>query len=73
MSLLQQIKRDAASSERRSTASDLDRDGFRPVALPALAAAVHAAGKPVVRKAGTAAMSCPEMTARFMHEDSPLV
>lgn len=69
----QQPMRDAAPSGRRSTDSDLDRDGFRPVALPALAAAVHAVGKPAVRKAGPAGMSCPEMTARFLHEDSPLV
>ncbi|WP_375410564.1 hypothetical protein [uncultured Methylobacterium sp.] len=69
----QQPMPDAAPSGRRSSATDLDREGFRPVALPALAAAVHAAGKPAARKAGSGGMSCPEMTARFQHEDSPLV
>ncbi|KQP61009.1 hypothetical protein ASG40_17540 [Methylobacterium sp. Leaf399] len=65
-----QTPSDTAQGKRRSTASNLGRDGFRPVALPALAAAVQASAavKPAVRKDG-----CAVIAARLLHEDAPLV
>lgn len=65
-----QNQSDAALPERRSTAADLDRDGFRPVALPALVAAVQAAAlvKPIALKPAS-----PAISERFLHEDAPLV
>ena len=65
-----QTQSDAALAERRPNAADLDRDGFRPVALPALAAAVQAAAsvKPAARKP-----ACALIADRFLHEDAPLV
>ena len=67
---LQQSQGDDTPSERRRTDPDLDRDGFRPVALPALAAAVRrgVAPKPA---AGTRESGPP--STRFLHEDAPLV
>lgn len=66
----QQSHGDAAHSERRRNDLDLERDGFRPVALPALAAAVRigAVAKQTARKAESEASS-----TRFLHEDAPLV
>lgn len=66
----QQSQGDAAPSERRSNDQDLERDGFRPVALPALAAAVRigAVAKQAARQAGSKSDS-----TRFLHEDAPLV
>lgn len=67
----QQLQGDTTAFEDRSPGSDLNRDGFRPVALPALAAAVHvaaSAAKRAARKAET-----PAGSSRFLHEDAPLV
>lgn len=62
---------DLTVSEIRPTGTDLDREGFRPVALPALAAAVHVAAT----SARVAARKIAERRAasRFQHEDAPLI
>ncbi len=66
----QQSQGDAARTERRPNGQDLERDGFRPVALPALAAAVRigATAKQTAPKTSSAAGS-----TRFLHEDAPIV
>lgn len=66
----QQSQGDATPSERRRTDQDHERDGFRPVALPALAAAVRSAAtaKPAARKVEAVSAS-----TRFLHEDAPLI
>lgn len=61
--------RDAAGEPgRRATASQADRDGFRPLALPALAAAVRVGAQ---APAGTAKSERQGAAARrFLHEDA---
>jgi hypothetical protein len=67
---LQQSQGDATRSEHRQTDPDLDRDGFRPVALPALAAAVR---RSVAPKPAAGARDSGPLSTRFLHEDAPLV
>ncbi|NEU11508.1 hypothetical protein G3T14_05125 [Methylobacterium sp. BTF04] len=63
--------RNAATSlsDRRSIVPDRDAETYRPVALPALAAAVRSAAtaKTATREARNARIS-----VRFPHEDTPL-
>lgn len=66
----QHIPGDAARTERRAGGSDLDREGFRPVALPALAAAIKAVNA-VRRDPRTVASAV--IAARLVHEDAPPV
>lgn len=56
----------SSRSDRRSIVPDRDATTLRPVALPALAAAVRGAA-PVKRARGDA-----QVSARFQHEDTPL-
>ena len=62
---------DATNAERRPTGLDTDREGFRPVALPALAAAVHVAAN-ATRQAALK-VATRRNGSRFEHEDAPLV
>ena len=66
----QQSQGDATQSERRRTDSELERDGFRPVALPALAAAVR---RSVTPKPAAGVRESSPLSTRFLHEDAPLV
>ena len=61
--------RDAAGEPgRRATASRADRDGFRPLALPALAAAVRVGAQGPARTAQTERRGAA--ARRFLHEDA---
>lgn len=71
MSRPEQNQRAAISSTPRASGLVTDREGFRPVALPALAAAVHvsaSAAKEAARK-----IAARRQLSRFQHEDAPLV
>ena len=59
----------APALDRRSTASGRLTEGFRPVALPALAAAVLVSA--VAGKAVAARAKAARIAARFEHEDAP--
>lgn len=64
--------RDAAGEPgHRATASEADREGLRPLALPALAAAVH-----INARASAQAALADRLKAaarRVVHEDEPTV
>ncbi len=59
----------AGEPGRRATASEPDRDGLRPLALPALAAAVHASAQSAVQAAQ--AQRLKVAARRVVHEDEP--
>ncbi|CAA2103931.1 hypothetical protein MBUL_02446 [Methylobacterium bullatum] len=64
-------QRAAISSTHQASGLVTGREGFRPVALPALAAAVHvsaSAAKEAARK-----IAARRQLSRFQHEDAPLV
>jgi hypothetical protein len=58
----------AAQSSARGSDDSRGRESFRPVALPALAAAVH-----IQSAAAARAKLAARRTARIVHEDEPLV
>ncbi|SFG63944.1 hypothetical protein [Methylobacterium gossipiicola] len=59
----------SAAPERRSPSSARAADGFRPVALPALAAAVLVSA--VATKTKAARAKAARLAQRFEHEDAP--
>lgn len=59
----------SAASDRRSPSPGRVADGFRPVALPALAAAVLVSA--VATKAKAARTKATQLAQRFEHEDAP--
>lgn len=62
---------DATQPTHRASGLVTDREGFRPVALPALAAAVLVAAS-AARQAALKVTARRQAT-RFQHEDAPLV
>jgi hypothetical protein len=66
----QQTARPAQRSDRPSSIVDHRTETFRPVALPALAAAVQAAS--ATRKQARTALLSSTRSTRFEHEDTPL-
>ncbi|WP_155912001.1 hypothetical protein [Methylobacterium sp. 77] len=71
MSRPDQNQRVATSSTHRASGLVTDREGFRPVALPALAAAVHVAAS--AAKQAALKVAARHQASRFQHEDAPLV
>ncbi|GJD29919.1 hypothetical protein PMNALOAF_1161 [Methylobacterium adhaesivum] len=61
----------APALDRRSTTTGRSTESFRPVALPALAAAVLVSA--VAGKAMAARAKAARIAARFEHEDAPQV
>lgn len=64
----EQTETRASRSDRRSIVPDRDAVTFRPVALPALAAAVRGASVEETRRKARALAA----SGRFEHEDMPL-
>ncbi|GJE15964.1 hypothetical protein [Methylobacterium marchantiae] len=71
MSRPDQNQREAIPSTRLASGLVPHREGFRPVALPALAAAVHVAA--AAAKDAALKVAARRQASRFQHEDAPLV
>ncbi len=71
MSRPEQTSRETAPSTQRASGLVVDRGGLRPVALPALAAAVHVASASA--RLAAQKVAARRLAVRFQHEDAPLV